>query len=159
MIANPRSGPSTLITFVTHGVPVRHENSRVVCKVKLGRQESHRICLKVAPIADGEVQEPVYGCDAFRAVADATDKARRTWVANATRLRTSNPHVQLAWDRAVTDLGALASWSMLGWTVNVLTHVPSTGSDETAQTRRPASGTAVIPTRICTRCGGPHTGH
>jgi glycogen debranching enzyme len=41
-------------------------------------------------------------------VTSTRDAARRSWTAAATRIETPNPTVRRAWDRAVTDLGALA---------------------------------------------------
>src|SRR5438093_4543547 len=46
--------------------------------------------------------------NAFGAPDTDTDRARRAWPAGATRMRTANHTVHLAWNGAVADLGALA---------------------------------------------------
>jgi glycogen debranching enzyme len=62
----------------------------------------------VAPIVDGEVLQPVYGCDAFGSLADTLDRHKRAWAVGVTQLETDNSTVQRAWDRAVLDLASLA---------------------------------------------------
>jgi glycogen debranching enzyme len=91
--------------------------------VTLGPQERHTICLVVAPIRQGTVHEPMFGCDSFF-VPDVPDPvapelaatgtvppgnlAQPAWSTTATRLEAANATVQQAWDRAVADLAMLA---------------------------------------------------
>jgi glycogen debranching enzyme len=96
------------------------DGERLSYSVTLGPQESHTICLVVAPVLDGKVQEPTFGCDAFvmteasdhdRSATDdphPADPAMPAWPATPTRLEAANVTVQQAWDRAVADLAALA---------------------------------------------------
>lgn len=90
----------------------RWDGDTVAYSFTIPPKGSSDVCLTVAPVIDGETQEPVYGCDAF---ADDTPMPTMTgsgawtgWTANATRLEVAHVTVQLAWDRAVTDLANLA---------------------------------------------------
>jgi glycogen debranching enzyme len=105
---HPQLHRGSIVRFRGPGFPPRREGDRVIYSLKLGPQESRRYCLEVACVVDGEVREPLYGCDAFGAVANEADAVRRELMANATRIRTPNVTVQKAWDRAAADLGALA---------------------------------------------------
>jgi glycogen debranching enzyme len=105
---HPHNGPQA-----THPPP-RRDGHRVSVALHLRPQERARYCLTIAPIVEGQVFEPLFGCDSFGASGAGAGtrppgaRAARPWTARATRLSTPNPVVQLAWDRAVSDLGALA---------------------------------------------------
>lgn len=104
---HPRLRRGALIRFDGEGATPRYEEGQVRFTLRLAPQESHRYHLTVAPVVDGQVREPVFGCDAFGAVVTDADRARQAWVAGATKLKAPNPVVQRAWDRAVADLAAL----------------------------------------------------
>ena len=105
---HPRLDRGTLVRFSSPGSTLRYEAGRVACSLRLGPQAGGRFCVVVAPVVEGAVREPIYGCDAFGAVASDLDAARRGWTASATRIEAPNPTVRRAWDRAVADVGALA---------------------------------------------------
>jgi glycogen debranching enzyme len=105
---HPKLHRGTLIRFRATGATPTREAERVAYAFELGPQERRRLCVLIAPIVDGAVQEPLHGCGAFGTLATELDRARRTWAAGATRLETSTAVVQQAWDRAVADLAGLA---------------------------------------------------
>jgi glycogen debranching enzyme len=91
------------------------EGHRLTVSLHLLPQESAQYCLTIAPIVDGQVAEPIYGCDSFGESGDketpgakAGARTGRAWTTQATRLNTRNPVVQQTWDRATADLAALA---------------------------------------------------
>lgn len=96
----PRSGPQD--------TEPGWDGERLVFRLVLGPQEHRRACLLVAPVTDGRVREPLFGCDDFGALPSEADRVRRSWTVGATRLEAANGTVQRAWNRAVADLGALA---------------------------------------------------
>jgi glycogen debranching enzyme len=105
---HPELQRGVVLRFHAPGRVPRWDEERVCYSLQLGPHESCRCCLTIAPVRGGRVQEPVYGCDAFGALATKADEVRRTWTQGATRIQTRNWKVQRAWDRAVADLGALA---------------------------------------------------
>jgi glycogen debranching enzyme len=104
---HPQLDRGAVYSFDGHGLTPRYEENRIIFSLKLGAQESRRFCMKVAPVKRGERHDPVFGCDAFE-VASRKSKVSPGPTLDGTRVRTANPVVQLAWDRAVHDLAALA---------------------------------------------------
>jgi glycogen debranching enzyme len=96
------------IRFNTRGRPLTYEAGRVSLALDLKPQENYRLCVEAWPVVEEVGQKPLFECDAFGAAATEQDRAARKWAARATHVKTSNMAVQLAWDRAVADLQALA---------------------------------------------------
>jgi glycogen debranching enzyme len=88
---HPQLDRGTLVRFSSPGSTPRYENGRVFNSLTLGPQASGRLCLVVTPVVDGRVREPLFGCDAFGAVASDLDVASRGWVAAATSRPPTRP--------------------------------------------------------------------
>lgn len=86
----------------------RWDGRLLSCSLTLGPHERRAFCLTVAPVSDGAIAPPIFGCDAFGAAPTEADRAAQRWSAAATRLETPNPTVQRAWDQAIADLASLA---------------------------------------------------
>ena len=86
----------------------RWDGRCLTCTLTLDPHERRAFCLTVAPVSDGAISPPIFGCDAFGAAPTEADRAARRWSAAATRLETPNPTVQRAWDQAIADLASLA---------------------------------------------------
>jgi len=94
--------------FNSHGRQLDYESGRVSLALDLEPQVSCRLCIEAWPIVDDVAQKPVFECDAFGADATTQARAARKWAAGASSIKTSNMQVQLAWDRALSDLQGLA---------------------------------------------------
>jgi glycogen debranching enzyme len=80
----------------------RRDSQRVSFVLHLRPQQSVQYCFEIAPVMRGQVMKPVHTCDSFH------HQPPVDWNVHATRLYTSNPVVQKAWNRATADLVALA---------------------------------------------------
>lgn len=109
---HPKLKRGTLIRFQARDVPIPmpgypvypvYNGDRISFSLHLDPQQSARFCLTICPIADERILEPLYGCASFGRRPLSSVRRRQP-----TRLYTRNPLVQRAWDRAVTDLDALA---------------------------------------------------
>lgn len=78
---HPRLAIGTQLTFSHAGFD--WDGSRVTCTLTLGPRDRRRLCAVVAPVIDGRVQEPMFGCADF----DAPDPERLDWTRGATRMR------------------------------------------------------------------------
>jgi glycogen debranching enzyme len=105
---HPQLQRGVVLRFHAPGYVPRWDEDRVGYSLQLRPRERYHCCVRIAPVLDGRVQEPVHSCDAFGALATEASSARRGWTQGATRLHTRNWNVQRAWDRAIVDLGALA---------------------------------------------------
>jgi glycogen debranching enzyme len=74
------------------------DGQRLGTVLQLAPQESRRLHLNVAPIVDGDVQEPL----------GQGERGGPTWPRRATRLETPNATVASCWRTAVDDLAGLA---------------------------------------------------
>ncbi|HEX6607534.1 MAG TPA: glycogen debranching N-terminal domain-containing protein, partial [Chloroflexia bacterium] len=105
---HPKNGPESAPPSPSYA------GHRISVALHLRPQETARYCLTIAPIIEGQVLAPLYGCDSFGAAGAGAatrppvDRAVGTWRARAARLSTPNPLVQHAWNRAASDLEALA---------------------------------------------------
>ncbi len=95
------------IQLNSSGTRIERHRQRLTTNLAIAPHESRRICVGMAPIMDGERKEPWYGCNGLPAGVNDLDRVRLAWTTAATQLETSHPAVQLAWDRAIGDLGAL----------------------------------------------------
>jgi glycogen debranching enzyme len=87
---------------------MRYEDGMIKTRLELPPQGTHHFCLNISPVREGEVLRPHFGCDAFGTTATETDRQRAAWIRECTHLQTRNSTVQKAWDRAISDVGALA---------------------------------------------------
>jgi glycogen debranching enzyme len=77
-----------------------------VCwQLALAPQAAWHACLEIAPVHQGQPVAPVARC--YGAIADEAAQPA-AWVAQATRVETSNDSVQRSYERAVQDLADLA---------------------------------------------------
>lgn len=106
---HPQLRRGALVRFLPEmaGVEPTWDGERLAYGLVLQPREHRRACLVVAPVVDGAILEPVFGCDAFGASSAGVDEPGASWTLGATRLEASNGTVRRAWDRAVADLGAL----------------------------------------------------
>ena len=81
---------------------------KVSCALDLEPQQTRTVLFDVAPVFKGEKIEPFYGLDGAIKGDCPADQVREEWDAGCAVLSTANPTVQEAWNRAVSDLGALA---------------------------------------------------
>jgi len=109
---HPQLSLGTRVTFsvVAEGRPAdasevgfEWDGTRVACNLALLPREKRQVCVVVAPVVEGEMREPLFGCGAF----DSADSSKPAWAESATRLETRNAVVQRAWDRAVIDFASL----------------------------------------------------
>ncbi|HST74127.1 MAG TPA: hypothetical protein VLJ20_02055 [Acetobacteraceae bacterium] len=96
----------------------------VWCRLKLSPQNTHTICIEVAPVFRGETVEPIHGLDRV-GVGDA-DRVAEAWMGGCARLSAASPTVQTAWDRAAADWHRFTCWR---------------ARDRSGSPRRPASRT------------------
>jgi glycogen debranching enzyme len=81
---------------------------KVCCALDLEPQQTRTVLLDVAPVFKGEKIEPFHGLDGAIKDGCPADQVREEWDAGCAVLSAANPTVQDAWNRAVSDLGALA---------------------------------------------------
>jgi glycogen debranching enzyme len=79
----------------------------ISCSLHLAPQQTRTLSLDVAPVFKGERIDPFYGLDGAIKHGCPADQVREEWNAGCVRLRTTNPLVQTAWERAAADLGSL----------------------------------------------------
>lgn len=113
--------------FVPRGTSLTYADGRVSTHLDLQPQGSHRFCLNIEPISDGKTVPSKYTCDAFGSLARQWDRNKHAWIRDSTRVYTRNPNVQAVWDRAITDLGALAVGPMLDGQSDTELGVPMAG--------------------------------
>jgi glycogen debranching enzyme len=99
----------TILAFPRAGeVAPTEAEGRIQYVLTLQPQQAVHLCLGVRPVFLGEVVEDAHPCDAFTGSSTDLDRRRQRWAHGNARLHAKAGHVQDAWDRAVSDLGALA---------------------------------------------------
>ncbi len=79
----------------------------VACRLGLRPHEPRVLAVDVVPVFEGAPVEPLYGRDGTFPSNDPSIQARRDWVAGCAHLSAANPVVQVAWERAVSDIASM----------------------------------------------------
>lgn len=124
---HPQLPRGAVMEFEARGAAMRYEGGSVRTRLELPPQGTHRFCLNVSPVSDGHTLPPLFGCDAFGSLATETDRQRAAWTLEGTRVYTRNLDVQKTWDRAIHDLGALATGPTTGEQDELELAVPMAG--------------------------------
>lgn len=101
------------IRFEKFGRPGQYEQGRLSWDIELPPRKSLHCCSIAAPVFCGEQLSPASGCFAFGHSgyeSNSRRKAEAKWEQDSTRLKTSNPLVQRAYDMAKADLASMRLW-------------------------------------------------
>jgi glycogen debranching enzyme len=118
---HPDLSRGVIVRFEADGLSFGYEENNVTCMVELEPQQFQRMRLSALPVFNGEVRRPSYQGGSFGGKGGGKQPEP---LIETCSLHTHNSTVQLAWNRAVTDMHALA----LGdGDTSVELHVPAAG--------------------------------
>jgi glycogen debranching enzyme len=84
-----------------------YANGSITFDIALPPNGQWHACSFLIPVLEGKRRQPAYRCNEASDGDTAMDRLQHQWKQSATHVRTSNPHVQQAYDQSVRDMGAL----------------------------------------------------